>query len=95
MTAQERMLKGKYYVHACDELRALSRRCREFMYEFNFSGWDESDYRNKLIKKERHINAVLFLRARPITDGRAFICYRLILSAPTAPYILFPTPAWR
>lgn len=44
------MLKGKYYVHACDELRALSRRCREFMYEFNFSGWDESDYRNKLIK---------------------------------------------
>ena len=51
MTEKEKMLSGKYYIHKDDELRAMSRRSRELVYEFNTSFWDESEKRKEIIKK--------------------------------------------
>lgn len=49
MTEYERMINGRYY-RVNDQLREMSRRCREFVYEFNSSSWDSAEYRIKLVK---------------------------------------------
>lgn len=51
MTEKERMLAGKYYIHSDAELRAMSRKARELVYEFNSSFWDDSEKRKTIIRK--------------------------------------------
>ena len=51
MTEKEKMLAGKYYIHKDEELRSMSRKCREAIYEFNFSSWEQSEYRIKILNE--------------------------------------------